>query len=70
MIDDQALRRLLRSALPPMDDLEPARDLWPVIVQPRRLPSPWTWLDLGLAAAVLLLLALFPDWLWLLVYHL
>jgi hypothetical protein len=35
-----------------------------------RAPDRWSWLDVGLSAAVVLVLALFPDWLWLLAYHL
>ncbi|HVT19392.1 MAG TPA: hypothetical protein VHQ90_24845 [Thermoanaerobaculia bacterium] len=70
MTDDQSLRLLLRSALPPMTDLGPARDLWPSIVHRRPVPSGWPWLDLAVVAAVALGLALFPDWLWLLAYHL
>jgi hypothetical protein len=70
MTDDQPLRHLLQSALPPMNDLEPARDLWPSILHRRPAPSRWPWLDLGVAAAVALVLLLSPDWLWLLAYHL
>ncbi len=70
MTDDQALRLLLRSALPPVTGLGPARDLWPSIVHRRRAPWRRRWLDLGLAAALALALSLFPDWIWLLVYHL
>jgi hypothetical protein len=70
MTDDQALRLLLRSALPPVTALESARDLWPSIVHRRRAPGHRRWLDLGLAAALALALSLFPDWIWLLVYHL
>lgn len=70
MTDDQSLRNLLRSVLPPMADLGPARDLWPSIVHRQRVPSRWPWLDLGVAAAVTFVLLLFPDWLWLLMYHL
>jgi len=70
MIDDQAVRRLLQSALPPTTDLEPARDLWPAIARWRPARSEWPWLDLGVAAAVVLVLSLMPSWLWLLAYHL
>jgi hypothetical protein len=30
----------------------------------------WSYLDLGLAAAAAVALAVFPEWLWLLAYHL
>jgi hypothetical protein len=33
-------------------------------------PRGWGWLDLGLAAAVAVVLMLFPEWLSLLAYHL
>lgn len=70
MTDDQPLRHLLQSALPPVTDLRPARDLWPSIIYRRQVPSGWPWLDLGVAAAVALVLLLSPDWLWLIAYHL
>lgn len=70
MTIDQPLRDLLRSALPPVAELEPARDLWPSVIHPRPVRSELPWLDLGVAAAVALVLSLFPDWLWLLAYHL
>lgn len=70
MTDDQPLRHLLQSALPPMTNLESARDLWPSIIHRRRVSSGWPWLDLGVAAAVALVLLLSPTLLWLLAYHL
>jgi hypothetical protein len=70
MTDDQPLRLLLQSALPPMTDRGPARDVWPSIAHRRPVPSGWPWGDLGVAAAAALALALSPDLLWLLAYHL
>lgn len=69
MIDDQALGRLLRSALPPVA-APPGSDLWPVIVRRRRARTVWPWIDLGVALSVALVLTQFPGLLWLLVYHL
>ena len=70
MTDDENFRRFLRSALPPMSDLEPARNLWPAIAHGRPESREWPWLDLGVAVAVVLTLSLDPRWLWLLAYHL
>ncbi len=70
MIDDERLERLLRSALPPLGLPGPSRDLWPLVVSRCRSPLAWSWLDLGLAAAVTLVLLLSPKLLWLLAYHL
>ena len=69
MTDDRLTELLLR-ALPPSEDDRPRRDLWPRMAarfdeQPR-----WSYIDLGLAAAAAIALAVFPEWLWLLAYHL
>jgi hypothetical protein len=70
MIDDDAFEQVLRSALPPSSGEGPARDLWPSIVGRIDAPARWMWLDLGLAAAVTVLLLVFPEWLTVLAYHL
>lgn len=70
MIDDERLGLLLRSALPPTLAGAASPDLWPRVESRCRAPVAWSWLDLGLALAVALVLAFFPDWLWLLAYHL
>ena len=70
MTDDERLERLLRSALPPVANAGPSRDLWPLVVSRSREPMAWSWLDVGLAAVVTILLLRFPNWLWLLAYHL
>jgi hypothetical protein len=67
---DDEIGVLLRSALPEVDARAPARDLWPQVVD--RIdsrPSPH-WFDIVLAAAVITLLALVPQWFFLLAYHL
>ena len=73
MTDQDRLERLLRSALPPSGELAPSRDLWPSILgrtQARPTLTAWSWLDISMAAAVVAALVMFPDWLWLLFYHL
>lgn len=64
------LRALLQQALPPVPDQPPSRDLWPAVLTCRRPAPRWTWLDLGAAVAIAILLSLFPEHLWLLLYHL
>jgi hypothetical protein len=69
------LRKTLESAVPPVADSEPRRDLWPLVLrriaqpQPRTsLRMPWfDWALLGLAATALFL---FPALLPALLYHL
>ena len=70
MTENDALHALLQQALPPVQDRPPSRDLWPALLT-RRPPSPdWSWLDLGAAAAIAILLSLFPGCFWLLLFHL
>ena len=70
MTDQDRLERLLRSALAPTMDATAARDLWPRIVRRGQPQLGWRWLDVGIAAAVAATLLMFPDWAWLLAYHL
>jgi hypothetical protein len=74
--EDDELRALLKSALPPVDDAR-HRDLWPQMLA--RLESPpllasrtngVPWLDWILAAAALALMLLFPGVLPMLLFHL
>ena len=70
MTEHDDLRALLHQAMPPVQDRPPSRDLWPSVLA-RRPPSPsWTWVDLGTAAAIAILVLLFPRALWLLLFHL
>jgi hypothetical protein len=69
MTDDE-LEELLRAALRRTTVRGPSRDLWPVIVERSRTPPGWSWLDLGIAAIVAIVLLLRPGWLWLLAFHL
>lgn len=66
---DQLAERL-RAALPPTRDVAVPRDLWPSLVERLQERPRWPLLDLGLCAAVAAALLAFPEWLWLLVYHL
>jgi hypothetical protein len=70
MTDDDRLRNVLRSALPPTEAASPSRDLWPAVVGRSRAPARWSWLDISLAAVVAAVLLMFPNWFWLLAYHL
>ena len=69
MIDDLQLAELLRTAMPPVGSRPPARDLWPRLVSRARQRTRWTWLDIGLAAAVAGALFVWPEALLLLAYH-
>ena len=69
MTDDR-LAEILRAALPPASDDGPSRDLWAVLAGRLDRSPRWTILDVGLAAAVATALLIFPEWLWLLAYHL
>ena len=70
MNDDDRLARLLRSALPPTADAVPTRDVWPLVINRIQAADGWSWLDVSLAAAVLVSLLIFPEWLWLIAFHL
>lgn len=70
MTEQDNLRDLLQQAMPPVEDRPPSRDLWPEVFANRPQSPGWNWLDLGAAAAIVLLLSLFPGLFWLLLYHL
>ncbi len=70
MTDHDHLTHLLRSALPPPAASVPSRDLWPSIARRSLARQEVSWFDLGIAAIVGIFLLIFPDWLWLLAYHL
>ena len=67
---DERLKELLRAVLPPSQPGGPARDVWPRIESRLEQRPRWSYVDLGLAAAAATALAAFPEWLWLLAYHL
>lgn len=70
MTDDDRLQHLLRSALPPVADRGPSRDLWPLVASRVHASPGWSWLDLSLAAGVTIALLMFPRFFFLLAYHL
>jgi hypothetical protein len=69
-MNDERLQELLRAAVPPAAGLGPSQDLWPLVVNRVRAPRGWSQLDVSLAAIVVILLLMFPGWLFLLAYHL
>ena len=71
MNQEERLTEMLRAALEPGPRRTPPRDLWPLIVERSRSSrNGWPWLDLAIAAAVVIVLVMHPGWLWLLAYHL
>ena len=67
---DERLKEWLRSSMPPAADEGPGRDMWPQVASRFAQGPRWSYLDLGLAAAVAVSLVAFPEWLWILAYHL
>jgi hypothetical protein len=70
MMDDDRLQALLHSALQPVADRDPSRDLWPLVLTHVETREGWPWLDISLASAVAAALLMFPGGLLLLAYHL
>ena len=68
--EDDRLRQLLQSALPPIGAEEPSRDLWPSIIQRSRARARFSLTDVSVAAGVAIVFVLFPKWFWFLAYHL
>ena len=67
---DERLKELLRGAVArPIAD-EPARDLWADVANRLDQSPRWSYIDAGLAAAAAVALTIFPEWFWLLSYHL
>ena len=67
---DERLKELIRGAMTPPDAAEPRRNLWPRMAARFEESPRWSYIDLGLAAAAAVALAVFPEWLWLLASHL
>ena len=67
---DERLQKLLHTAMAPSSEEGPTRDLWPEMAQRFEQATRWSYVDLSLAAAVIAALAVFPEWLWPLAYHL
>jgi len=73
MINDDQLSQLLRSALPAVEAVEkagPPRDLWPAVVRRSEGRTEMSSADWSLAAIVVIVLLIFPEWFWFLAYHL
>ena len=72
--DDRELdfvRRRLRSALPPWQDAELAADLWPRMLQRlEEAPAGFGWFESVLVGLIALTLAIFPDLLPAMLFHL
>lgn len=69
MTDDR-LARLVREALPPTEASASRRDVWPLLIERLEQRPRLSLIDIGLGIAVTVSFLLFPEWLWLLVYHL
>jgi hypothetical protein len=70
MMNDERLSQLLRTALPAVDAAAPSRDLWPDVVRRSEARVRITSTDWSVAAIVIVVLVLFPEWFWFLAYHL
>jgi len=75
--DEDRIKQLLKQAVPPVvADAEPARDLWPQVLQ--RLdsatesaqPSRWVWIDIALLGGLAVMGVSFPATIPLLLYYL
>ena len=67
---DEHLKDLLRSAMPPTEADVVAPDVWVELSGRFERTPRWSYVDLGLAGAVTIAFLIFPEWLWLLAYHL
>jgi hypothetical protein len=76
-LDEARMKQLLKQAVPPaVADAEPARDLWPQVLQ--RLDSEteaaahsrWVWVDVALLGGLAVMGASFPATIPLLLYYL
>lgn len=70
MKEGDPLQSLLRSALPPTTGEECASDLWTLVEKRLQSPIAWSWLDIGLAAAVAIVPLVFPSQALLLTHYL
>ena len=69
MTDESRLTALLKSAIPPVTDLETSQDLWPLVTRRPQQVVTWSRIDLGIVAVAMLVVAAMPQ-AWLLVaYH-
>ena len=75
--DEERMKKLLRQALPPVeDDAGPGRDLWPDVLRrlDARVAAPaspgWVWFDGALLAGLVGLAAIFPTAIPVILYYL
>jgi hypothetical protein len=69
MTDDDPLRDLLRAVYPPTTGRDRSRDLWTSVVARIDTPVRPPRLDVALAMLIAALLIVFPEYVWLLAYH-
>lgn len=69
-MSDEHLKELLHLAMPPTAEDVVVADVWPQLSHRFERNRRWSYVDLGLAAAVTLTFLIFPEWLWLLAYNL
>jgi hypothetical protein len=70
MITDGQLSQLLKTALPAVEEDRPTGDLWPAVVRRSEARIEMSLADWSLAAIVVIVLLMFPEWFWFLAYHL
>jgi hypothetical protein len=70
MMNDDQISQLLRLALPAVDARGPSRDLWPAVVRRGEVRTRMSSVDWSMAALVVIVLLLFPEWFWVLAYQL
>jgi hypothetical protein len=69
-MNDEELRRLLKSAVPPTRDQRPAHDLWPAVAARVHQRAPSSRVDIGIAIFTVAALCAFPKAALLIAYHL
>jgi hypothetical protein len=69
--DEERTRQLLKHAIPPMQELEPPRDLWPSVLSKLKThPAPPSWFDWALVAGLIVFAACVPTSIPVLLYYL
>lgn len=69
--EDEQMRALLKQALPPAGEAEPARDLWPAMQRRMEVrPTAPPWFDWALAGGVAVFACAFPAAIPVMLYYL
>lgn len=68
--DEERIRQLLKAALPPIEDAEPPRDLWPAMLRRLDQRSVPPWFDWALAGGLALFAVAFPSTIPVFLYYL